>query len=130
MNISRRKSHKGRISHLFSTSSLTLQWGNFGLFSTQGGVIKESEFKALELALKRKLKKNGVIYSRLNSGWIWKTQKPSEVRMGKGKGALDHKIVRVRPGSFLIEVLCDSPTLAKTALKVASSKLSLRTQYL
>lgn len=48
--------------------------------------------------------------------------------MGKGKGGLDHKILRIRPGSFIIEVLCDSPTLAKSALKVASSKLSVRTQ--
>lgn len=45
--------------------------------------------------------------------------------MGKGKGGLDHKIVRVRPGSFLIEVYCESPTLAKSALHVAASKLSL-----
>jgi large subunit ribosomal protein L16 len=48
--------------------------------------------------------------------------------MGKGKGSLDHKIFRIRPGAFIFEVLCDSPTLAKTALKVAASKLSIRTQ--
>lgn len=127
-NIIRRKSHKGRISNIFTTKGLTLQWGNSGLFSTEGGIIKESELKALELAIKRKIKKSGKIYSRLNGGWIWKTKKPSEVRMGKGKGGLDHKIVRIRPGSFIIEVLCDSPTLAKSALKVAASKLSIRTQ--
>lgn len=48
--------------------------------------------------------------------------------MGKGKGGLDHKFVRIRPGSFILEILCSSPTLAKSALKVASSKLSVRTQ--
>lgn len=48
--------------------------------------------------------------------------------MGKGKGGLDQKIVRIRPGSFIVEVLCNSPTLAKSALKVAASKLSVRTQ--
>lgn len=126
--IDRKKSHKGRYSNLFTTKGLSLQWGNSGLFTLEGGVIKETELKALELALKRKLKKSGKIYSRLNSGWIWKSKKPSEVRMGKGKGGLDHKLVRIRPGSFLLEVLCDSPTLAKSALKVAASKLSVRTQ--
>ncbi len=127
-HIKRLKSHKGRISHLFTTSGLELQWGKWGIFAKEGGIIKENEIKAVELALKRKLKKNGSIFLRLNSGWIWKTKKPSEVRMGKGKGSLDHKIVRIRPGSFIFEILCDSPTLAKSALKVASSKLSIRTQ--
>lgn len=68
INIKRKKSHKGRISNIFTTKGLTLQWGKSGLFSTEGGIIKESELKALELALKRKIKKNGRIYSRLNSG--------------------------------------------------------------
>lgn len=68
MTIKRRKSHKGRISHVFTTSCLSLEFGSSGLFAKEGGIIKENEIKALELALKRKLKKNGKIYNRLNSG--------------------------------------------------------------
>lgn len=62
------KSQKGRVSHIFSTKSLTLEWGNNGLLSKQGGVIKETEFKALLLALKRTLNKDGRVFSRLNCG--------------------------------------------------------------
>jgi ribosomal protein L16/L10AE len=62
------KSHKGRTCNIFSTKGLGLEWGNSGLFSLQGGIIKEAEMNALELALKRQLKKNGRIYKRLNSG--------------------------------------------------------------
>ena len=48
--------------------------------------------------------------------------------MGKGKGSLHHQFLRVKPGAFLIEILCSNPILAKNALLIGASKLSLRTQ--
>ena len=57
------------------------------------------------------------------------TKKPAEVRMGSGKGALDHWVAVVRPGKLLFEMEGVTSEIAKEAMRLASSKLPLRTVF-
>jgi len=58
------------------------------------------------------------------------TKKPAEVRMGSGKGALDHWVAVVRPGRILFEVAGVDRALAKAALRLAAYKLPIKTRFL
>lgn len=79
--------------------------------------------------MKRYLKKEGKIYLRIFTHTPV-TKKPIEVRMGKGKGSVNHFITKVQTGSFLFELQCNVPSKAISALAIASSKLPLSTKIL
>lgn len=131
------KSQKGRLN--FAIKLDRLCYGDFALMANQPARLNSSQLAAAILAIKRLLKKEGSPILRLFTHTPV-TQKPSEVRMGKGKGPVSHYITRVQTGSILIEIRSSvgasdtvnsaAASLAISALKVAQSKLPLETSII
>lgn len=122
------KAHKGRLSLVPKVHS-NLAFGSFALLALQPARLSAAQLYAAELAIKRLLKRDGQLWSRVFPA-IPVSKKPQQVRMGKGKGAIDHWVARLRSGSFIFELELSNPILAQRALKVAASKLPFKTKII
>ena len=123
-----RKSHKGRI-HGFSSRCDKLNFGAFGLKALQPERIISKQIEAARVALTRHMKRTGKVWSRIFPN-IPVSKKPTEVRMGKGKGAPEYWVCRVKPGRILFEVDGVSEIVAREALYKASAKLPIKTKFI
>jgi large subunit ribosomal protein L16 len=121
------KMHKGRVRSCLTTDQ-TLWKGMYAAVANESARITELQIKAAELAIKRVIQKNGVLWMRINPG-ITVSKKPAEVRMGKGKGSIHHYIARVSPGSILFELNATNEILARQAFKIAASKWPIQTKF-
>jgi large subunit ribosomal protein L16 len=92
------------------------------------GYITDRQIEASRIAMTRFIKRGGKIWLRLFPDKPI-TKKPAEVRMGSGKGALDHWVAVVRPGKILFEMEGVTPSVAEEAMRLASNKLPLRTKF-
>jgi large subunit ribosomal protein L16 len=115
-----KKYHKGRMDFLHKKKEFC--YGDYAIISKETANLTSQQLSTAELAIKRKIKKDGSIFKRVFPHKPV-TQKPAEVRMGKGKGSVSHFIARVSPGSFIFELKTTNKFLAKAALSVAASKL-------
>jgi len=106
----------------------TLSFGEYGLKVMECGSITDRQIEASRVAMTRFVKRGGKIWLRLFPDKPI-TKKPAEVRMGSGKGALDHWVAVVRPGKILFEMEGVSPETAQEAMRLASNKLPLRTKF-
>ena len=106
----------------------SLSFGEYGLKVMECGYITDRQIEASRIAMTRFIKRGGKIWLRLFPDKPI-TKKPAEVRMGSGKGALDHWVAVVRPGKILFEMEGVSPELAEEAMRLASNKLTLRTKF-
>lgn len=121
-----RKMQKGRnrgIAHRGSTVS----FGSFGLKTLDPGRITSRQIEAARIAMTRYMKREGKVWIRIFPDKPI-TAKPQEVRMGKGKGALDHYVAVVRPGRILFEMDGVPFEVAKEALRLAAQKLPVLTK--
>ena len=91
------------------------------------GYITDRQIEASRIAMTRFIKRGGKIWLRLFPDKPI-TKKPAEVRMGSGKGALDHWVAVVRPGKILFEMEGVTPEIAAEAMRLASNKLPLQDQ--
>ena len=105
-----------------------LAFGSFGIKSLEEGFLTSSQIEAARIAVTRHMKREGQVWIRIFPDKPI-TNKPAEVRMGKGKGALDHWVAVIRPGRVLFETDGVSYELAKEALRLASQKLPLKTKF-
>ena len=122
-----RKAHKGRI-HGMSKGGTTLNFGAYGLKATSPERITARQIEAARRAITRHLRRAGRLWIRVFPD-VPVSSKPAEVRMGKGKGALDHWVAVIRPGRVLFEIDGVSFEVAKEALRLASQKLPLKTKF-
>ena len=106
----------------------TLSFGEYGLKVLECGYITDRQIEASRIAMTRFIKRGGKIWLRLFPDKPI-TKKPAEVRMGSGKGALDHWVAVVRPGKILFEMEGVTVTEAKEAMRLASHKMPLRTTF-
>jgi len=106
----------------------TLSFGEYGLKVMECGYITDRQIEASRIAMTRFIKRGGKIWLRLFPDKPI-TKKPAEVRMGSGKGALDHWVAVVRPGKILFEMEGVAPEVAIEAMRLASHKLPLRTKF-
>lgn len=123
-----RKYQKGNIKRIQS-NNIPLRFGKYGLKSLESGKISASTIEAVRRTITRKLKRSGKIWIKIFPD-IPVTQKPLEVRMGKGKGAPSFWICRIKAGQILFEIDGISLQLAKQAFKLADSKLPIKTQFI
>lgn len=121
-----RKQQKGRRKGK-ALSGNKLSFGNVGLQALECGWITDRQIEAARVAIVRAVKKGGKIFIRIFPDKPI-TSKPTETRMGKGKGALDHWVAVVKPGRILYEVKGVSDDVAKKALLLASHKLPIKTR--
>ena len=123
-----RKAFKGRI-HGTSTRGAVLNYGQFGLKAMEPERIIGKQIEAARVALTRYMKRTGKVWTRIFPN-IPVSKKPTEVRMGKGKGAPEYWACRVKPGRIIFEVDgIDEPT-ARIALYKASAKLPIKTKFI
>ena len=106
----------------------SLSFGEYGLKVLECGYITDRQIEASRIAMTRFIKRGGKIWLRLFPDKPI-TKKPAEVRMGSGKGALDHWVAVVRPGKILFEMEGVAPDIAQEAMRLASHKLPLKTKF-
>lgn len=116
-----RKQHKGRNRGLAYKGS-TISFGSFALKSMEFSRLTSRQIESARVALTRHMKREGKVWIRIFPDKPI-TSKPAEVRMGKGKGAVDHYVCEVQPGRILFEVEGVSQELAYESLRLAAQKL-------
>ncbi len=122
-----RKMQKGRIKGL-STRGSSIAFGTFALKSLDSAYITNRQIEAARIALTRYMKREGKVWIRIFPDKPI-TAKPQEVRMGKGKGALDHYVAVVKPGRIMFEIDGVPTALAQEALRLAAQKLPVMTKF-
>ncbi len=121
-----RKMQKGRNRGLAHRGS-TVSFGSFGLKSMEHAFITNRQIESARIAMTRHMKREGSVWIRIFPDKPI-TAKPQEVRMGKGKGALDHYVAVVKPGRIMFELDGVSPAVAHEALRLAAQKLPVKTK--
>lgn len=122
-----RKQQKGKIKGLAQRGS-QLAFGTFGIKTMDEGRLTSRQIEAARVAVTRHMKREGQVWIRIFPD-VPITKKPAEVRMGKGKGALDHWVAKVQPGRMLFEVDGVSMEVGKEALRLAAQKLPVVTKF-
>jgi len=122
-----RKQQKGRMKGNAGRGHL-LTNGTFGIKSLDSDFITARQIEAARIAATRYMKREGSIWIKIFPDKPI-TKKPLEVRMGKGKGAVEYYVAVVKPGRILFEVGGVSIEVAKEALRLAAQKLSVRTKF-
>jgi large subunit ribosomal protein L16 len=122
-----RKQQKGRIRGIAHRGS-TISFGSFGLKSMEIGRITNRQIEAARIAMTRYMKREGKVWIRIFPDKPI-TSKPQEVRMGKGKGALDHYVAVVKPGTIMFEMDGISMEVAQEGLRLAAQKLPVKTKF-
>ena len=113
-----RKAFKGRI-HGKASRAVKLNYGQFGLKATQPERVIGKQIEAARVALTRYMKRTGKVWTRVFPN-IPVSKKPTEVRMGKGKGSPEYYACRVKPGRIIFEIDGVSEEIAREALYKAS----------
>jgi len=123
-----RKPIKGQRRGL-STRGADLVFGEFGLKSLENGWIKNTQIEAARVVLARQLHKGGKLWIRIFTDKAI-TKKPAEVRMGKGKGDIDHWVCVVKRGRILFELGGVPEEYARICFRLVAFKLPLRTKFI
>lgn len=105
----------------------TLAFGNIGFKAVEAGRINSRQIEAARIAATRHIKRNGKIWIRVFPDKPL-TAKPLEVRMGKGKGAIDQWVMNIKPGRIIFEMGGVEESLAREALTLAMHKLPFKTK--
>ena len=122
-----RKMQKGRMKGL-SQRGHRLSNGMFGIKALDSVFVTSRQIEAARIAATRYMKREGQLWIKIFPDKPI-TKKPLEVRMGKGKGALDHYVAVVKPGRILFEISGVPIDVAKEALRLASQKLPVKTKF-
>jgi len=122
-----RKLHKGRNRGMASRGN-KVSFGEFGLKSTSRGRITARQIEAARRAMTRHIKRGGRIWIRIFPDKPI-TNKPLEVRMGKGKGNVEYWVAQIEPGRMLYEMEGVSEELAREAFQLAAAKLPVKTTF-
>ncbi|GJM32751.1 MAG: 50S ribosomal protein L16 [Saprospiraceae bacterium] len=121
-----RKQQKGRNKGLAYKGS-KVSFGTFGLKTLAGAYITSRQIEAARIAMTRYMKREGKVWIRIFPDKPI-TAKPQEVRMGKGKGNLDHYVAVVKPGRIMFEIDGVPNDVAVEALRLAAQKLPVLTK--
>lgn len=123
-----RKQHRGRMTGTESRW-VDVSFGEFGLQALEPAWVSARQIEAARRAIVRHMRRRGKYWVRIFPDKPI-TTKPAETRMGKGKGEVDYWAAVVRPGRVLFEVAGIDDEIAREALRLASHKLSIRTQII
>ena len=123
-----RKAHKGRI-HGHANRGEIMNYGAYGLKAMQPDRVISKQIEAARVSLTRYMKRTGKVWLRIFPN-IPVSKKPTEVRMGKGKGAPEFWACRVKPGRIIFEVDGIDEATARIALYKASTKLPIKTKFI
>ena len=122
-----RKVHKGRNRGLANAGN-EVSFGSFGLKAISRGQLTARQIEAARRAMTRHVKRQGKIWIRVFPDKPI-TEKPLEVRMGKGKGNVEYWVALIQPGKVLYEMDGVPEALAREAFALAAAKLSVKTTF-
>jgi large subunit ribosomal protein L16 len=126
--VKHRKLHRGGQIRGKALRGNVVSFGSFGLKATEGNLISARQIEAARRAMTRYVQRGGKIWIRIFPDKSM-TKKGAETPMGKGKGAVDHFVAKIRPGRVLFEMDGVSEKIAKEAMKLASHKLNVKTKF-
>lgn len=112
---------------LVETRGITLAFGSYGLKAVDAARIRSNQLEAARKVVSRALGKTGKVWIRVFPDMPF-TQKPAEVKLGKGKGELAGYQAPVKPGRIIFEVDGVTEPIAREALRKAGTKLPLKTK--
>ena len=118
------KTFRGRNNNKIELKSNELKFGIFGLKALEKGRITARQIEAVRRTLAGLTKRKSKVWIRIFPN-VPVTKKPTEVRMGKGKGNVSHWICNVKPGKILFEISGKDEIVIREALKVASNKFPI-----
>ncbi len=119
-----RGSRKGK-----ATTGEKISFGQYGLKSLGRGWIKSTQIEACRVVMNRHMKRKGKLWIRIFPDKPV-SQKPIEVRMGKGKGNPEYWVATVKPGTMLFELDGIPEKTARECMRLADAKLGIRTMFL
>ncbi|HOV90456.1 MAG TPA: 50S ribosomal protein L16 [Syntrophorhabdaceae bacterium] len=122
-----RKQQKGRMKGIARRGNV-VSFGDFGLQSTECGILTARQIEAARIALTRYVKRAGKVWIRVFPDKPI-TKKPAETRMGKGKGPNEGWVAVVKPGKIIYEIKGVPEDKAREALRIASHKLPIETRF-
>lgn len=122
-----RKQFKGKNRGLAQAGN-KVSFGEYGLKATERGRVTARQIEAARRAMTRHIKRGGKIWIRVFPD-VPISSKPLEVRMGKGKGNVDHWVAKIQPGAVLYEMEGVSEELAREAFRLAANKLPIKTTF-
>lgn len=121
-----RKQHKGRISGM-AKGGYELNFGSHGLKAMEPERVTARQIEATRRAITRAMKRAGRVWIRVFPD-VPISKKPTEVRMGKGKGAVEFWAAKVKPGRIMFEVGGVTDAVAREALELGAAKLPIKTR--
>ncbi len=122
-----RKAHKGRLRSQTKRGA-ELNFGAYGLKALTPARITARQIEAARRAITRYLKRSGRVWIRIFPD-LPVSEKPAEVRMGKGKGSVEYWVARVEPGRIMFEVDGVAGDLAEEAFRRGAAKLPVQTRF-
>lgn len=122
-----RKAFKGRI-HGMAKGGTTLNFGSYGLKAVTPERVTARQIEAARRAMTRHMKRAGRVWIRIFPD-VPVTQKPAEVRQGKGKGSVEYWVAKVKPGRIMFEIDGVPADVARRAFELAAAKLPVKTRF-
>lgn len=122
-----RKQHKGRI-HGMAKGGSTLSFGSYGLKALTPERVTARQIEAARRAITREMKRAGRLWIRIFPD-VPVSDKPAEVRMGKGKGAVEFWVARVKPGRIMFEAEGIDENTARRAFALGAAKLPVKSKF-
>lgn len=126
--VKHRKLHRGGKIRGVASRGNVVSFGSFGLKAVEGNLISARQIEAARRAMTRYVQRGGKIWIRIFPDKSM-TKKGAETPMGKGKGAVDHFVAKIKPGRVLFEMDGVTEKIAKEAMKLASHKLNVKTKF-
>lgn len=123
-----RKQFKGRI-HGVAKGGTALNFGQFGLKAMEPERVTARQIEAARRAITRAMKRQGRVWIRIFPD-VPVSKKPTEVRMGKGKGAPEFWACRIKPGRIMFEIEGVSEDTAREAMRLGAAKLPIKTRFI
>ncbi len=123
-----RKAHKGRI-HGNAKGGTSLTFGAYGLKAQAPDRVTARQIEAARRAITRQMKRQGRVWIRIFPD-VPVSKKPTEVRMGKGKGSPEFWAARVKPGRIIFEIDGVDVDTAREALRLGASKLPIACKFI
>ena len=121
-----RKAHKGRIKGQ-AKGGYSLNFGSYGLKALQPERVTARQIEATRRAITRHMKRAGRVWIRIFPD-VPVSKKPTEVRMGKGKGSPEFWACKVKPGRIMFEIDGVPESVAREALALGAAKLPIKTK--
>ena len=121
------KQHKGRI-HGLAKGGSELSFGSYGLKALTPERVTARQIEAARRAITREMKRAGRVWIRIFPD-VPVSDKPAEVRMGKGKGAIELWVARVEPGRIMFEIGGVPEEVARKAFELGAAKLPVKSKF-